>query len=221
MLEVCGGAVISERGSASMRKEFYLNRVVKRYFPSASPIEGYWDNIARVSSQQRIRKLQKEKKLSKFFGAVKSDEKTSLLPELQRQISSMLSFHKDVKPSAAQKFCTDDSMSILDCDTQSTIGEYVEEDVYSRKKRSDKLTDFFGNKVNVNNTPEANSARSSMQSDVTTVSPDGENVLATKMATLNELSSETKAMLTKRSKKLRSVLGETLDENMAYDRYAI
>ncbi|KNE55249.1 hypothetical protein AMAG_01162 [Allomyces macrogynus ATCC 38327] len=215
MLEVCGSAAISTRGVPSFIKDKYLNRVVKRYFPSAVTIEGYWDSIGNPTNQVRLRKVLKEKKLSKFFGIDRNSDRAQLAQHLQGQPTTGSGATASVPGSA---FDLEGSLDLEEerSDSPSDGGDSSSDDgnLFARKRRADKLTEFFGKKVDLMELQHATTTSSLPAPDPATL---GATAQQARVVTVNELSSEDKAMLTRRSKKLRHVLGETLDENTAYE----
>ncbi|KAJ3365447.1 hypothetical protein GGF32_009305 [Allomyces javanicus] len=215
MLEVCGSAAISTRGVPSFIKDKYLNRVVKRYFPSAVTIEGYWDSIGNPTNQVRLRKVLKEKKLSKFFGIDRNSDRAQLAQHLQGQPATGSGATASVPGSA---YDLEGSLDLDEprSDSPSDAGDSSSDDdnLFARKRRADKLTEFFGKKVDLMELQHTTTTSSLPAPDPTAPSAAAQQA---RVVTVNELSSEDKAMLTRRSKKLRHVLGETLDENTAYE----
>ncbi|KAJ3372022.1 hypothetical protein GGF31_002284 [Allomyces arbusculus] len=215
MLEVCGSAAISTRGVPSFIRDKYLNRVVKRYFPSAVTIEGYWDSIGNSTNQVRLRKVLKEKKLSKFFGIDRNSDRAQLAQHLQGQPATGSGATASVPGSAYElegSLDSDDPRS----DAPSDEGDSSSDDgnLFARKRRADKLTEFFGKKVDLMELQHTTTTSSLPAPDPAALAAAAQQA---RVVTVNELSSEDKAMLTRRSKKLRHVLGETLDENTAYE----
>ncbi|KNE59896.1 hypothetical protein AMAG_05344 [Allomyces macrogynus ATCC 38327] len=215
MLEVCGSAAISTRGVPSFIKDKYLNRVVKRYFPSAVTIEGYWDSIGNPTNQVRLRKVLKEKKLSKFFGIDRNSDRAQLAQHLQGQPATSSGATVSVPGSAYDLEGSLDSDEPRS-DSPSDAGDSSSDDgnLFARKRRADKLTEFFGKKVDLMELQHTTTALSLPAPDPAAPAAAAQQA---RVVTVNELSSEDKAMLTRRSKKLRHVLGETLDENTAYE----
>ncbi|KAI9224397.1 hypothetical protein BC828DRAFT_105443 [Blastocladiella britannica] len=288
MLEICGGAGFAFHGLTPVHvKEKFLSRVIKRYFPSAAGVDGYWTQVAHVATAQRVRKVQKEKKLTKFFGVERdSKDRAQLRDEMVRQMARVDGdgggATEGTGPGSRSSSNMDLTRELLlpaenDSGGGSEDGMNVDattddaasvDDLYARKRRADKLVEFFGKSVqrelgaagvtqtglpSVSNgdggaLPHSSGgylggaqagqrpSRRGSTNDHTTITAGVVSAMTamvgggtaasdrasggeikTMVSTMNELPSETKAMLTRRSKKLRYVLGEALDENMAYD----
>ncbi|ORZ41033.1 hypothetical protein BCR44DRAFT_1104265 [Catenaria anguillulae PL171] len=295
MLEINGGAAFTMRGARPpvYLKEKFLNRVVKCYFPASTAIEGYWSQVSQAAALQRVRKVQKEKKLSKFFGVDESkDKRDQLKDQMHRQFTPIVAKAEDLAAASATSTSSLHHLSQEDllampiysdggassgseqasptggtaagataagasAAAGATASGAGDDDLYSRKKRADKLAEFFGKKVDMgdaggdshadlplpgtaaqpNPRPRGISAATNgggPMAGIGTLAGQGgaspgkygkgdsgkddvNQIAQLPVATLNELPSETKAMLTRRSKKLRHVLGEALDENTAYD----
>ncbi|KAI9173082.1 hypothetical protein H9P43_007213 [Blastocladiella emersonii ATCC 22665] len=303
MLEICGGAAFAARGTPVYIREKFMNRVVKRYFPSASAIEGYWNNINHAAAVQRVRKVTKERKLAKFFGTDRGKDRTLLQDEMVRQLTPLNAGGKNsASPSASAGRSYDDGLMSDDDDDGIDYANDNEvmprgesnddksdgdDDLFARVKRRGKLEQILGEKVKPETIGGGNggnpmstlpsvmtatlgggnfsmgfgsggptttmtgydpSVPSTMLRGVGLANPaestsargggaggNSANLVAgtlafphsnsassdtevpVKVVTLNELPTQTKAMLTRRSKKLRHVLGEALDENTAYE----
>ncbi|KAJ3415640.1 hypothetical protein HDV05_004516 [Chytridiales sp. JEL 0842] len=217
-----------------------LNALLKSYFPNSAslPVSQYFDAPARLNTVQKRRKIRKEKKIAKFFGERPSFE------QLQRQLAS-------------SNFPSPDSLSLawtpgapaphshyhqmlgsLDPDDPDYFQTIDEEGEGSsnllKKKKVEKLTDFFGTSLPKRQLRQQNLAGEGTTSVFSTEEEgeqpegfmgkvqgmtqfnllggnDGEgnaDQYGEPLETLNELDSGTKRALTKRTKKLVNLLGD-------------
>ncbi|KAJ3034113.1 hypothetical protein HDV00_005434 [Rhizophlyctis rosea] len=212
-------------GSSNIRDQI-LTCIIKHYHPTCRllPIIAYFDDSRRMTANRRATKIHKEKKIAKFFGERPSFE------QIQRQLALA---SRQAGASAASGQLPPSWESAVYLSSMDTIesvagGEGAgASDKYSKLKRVEKLQDFFGaslpkqqlraqqlaaqresvtGSAEFGRSPEVES-RNSSASDVARMAP------APPM--LNELAPEQKRVLTKRNKKIASMLGQPLDESLA------
>ncbi|KAI9145032.1 hypothetical protein BKA69DRAFT_654692 [Paraphysoderma sedebokerense] len=217
MLELCGSS-ISGGSNGAVQKEQILTRIIKRYFPQLQSRPGYFDVMNRLASDNRQIKVHKEKKLTKFFG-----ERVSI-EELQKQIDTALS--APMRPARSDSVHSVSANVVRGrrnrkpseynsiSEVSSSMSQKEESaDLFSKKKKVDKLNEFFGDRVPARQLVEqnlvgvANSTAQTSTTEIADIPP---------TPTLNELSTDERRLLTKRSKKLRDVLGEPLNEDITY-----
>ncbi|KAK9765972.1 hypothetical protein K7432_005292 [Basidiobolus ranarum] len=189
-----------DRKDESWFKEEILDRILKQYFPdSLSTGHNYFCDGRRLTLAQKRRKMRLEKKLSKFFGQRLTEE------ELTQQ-----QFY-EVMDSARRN-----SISSI-----SSLPSHVSLNTPGKKKKLgklEKLECFFGKRL-----PNAQLEYQNLISHKETClpaecsncqRPPPESALP--ISTYNDLSSEERRVLTKRSRKLKCLLGEPIDEQTAF-----
>ncbi|KAI9199540.1 uncharacterized protein BJ171DRAFT_585090 [Polychytrium aggregatum] len=190
-----------------------LNGLITQYFPQNRPwaIEGYFTDMNRLSTVQKQRKINKEKKITKFFG-----EKLSF-DHIQRQLnaSNVHIISPVVKWSASNQLrgalWGDEAESI----TSEEHKDYGHSEFFTKKKKVEKLEEFFGNKL-----PRE---ELKIQKLATETDSDRDIIAAGTIfgressvqytadiapPTINELTPDEKRKLVERAKKLQAILGE-------------
>lgn len=182
---------------SSLFRQNVLLSIVSRYFPKTKAItKGYFDSDSRAAWGSRHQKVQKQKKLTKFFGLRPTTEQMHL-----------------------QEY---DGVSILGNEGYESVrpaSEYSEDfGEMDKRKKAEKLAGFFGDQLTGRQMKKQNLLESEINSgDMSGVSlppselykPDDEDFVL--LGNLNELTPEEKIVLTKRAKKLLGVLGAEVD----------
>ncbi|ORX90981.1 hypothetical protein K493DRAFT_317594 [Basidiobolus meristosporus CBS 931.73] len=180
-------------------KEDVLERVIKNYFPDC-PLNGhnYFCDGRRLTLAQKRRKMQLEKKLSKFFGQRLTEEELT-----QQQLFEVMNSRRNSVTSI------------------SSLPSYISSKAPGKKKKLgklEKLEGFFGKRLSNTQLEYQNLiSRKEMHlpADCTncqSIPPES----ALPISTYNDLSSEERRVLTKRSRKLKCLLGEPIDEQTAF-----
>ncbi|KAJ1336682.1 hypothetical protein BSLG_007001 [Batrachochytrium salamandrivorans] len=231
--------------SSMLFRQRVLGGIIGRYFPLVSPvIRGYFNATNRNAWADRQKLMQKEKKLTKFFGQRPTNEHM----EQQRAYGHSLGEH-------SSSYNLDTSVSIQERRSSSTneedSSEFVSEvdrgaleedsvtsegrptDLFKRKK-AEKLAEFFGEsrlpRRHMKKQNHANSATAEPGSEVVTDSggEDSDPIYYTDqgasppvLSNQNELSQMEKRALHRRARKLKTMLGETLDERTVSDHIAV
>ncbi|KAL7751775.1 hypothetical protein RI367_002775 [Sorochytrium milnesiophthora] len=225
MLQVCGEAEIQSIVRFNYtQKERYLNRLLGRYFPTVPLAEHYFDSATQPAKGERLRKGQKEKKLSKFFGAEDASQKGSLMDEVQRQVSAMVSADKAGRYVGPVAGVDDVSSSKAESDNEMLTVD--EPGAANKRRKAGKLEGFFGDKISTDQLYQQKLTSMDAVSDtnllsVETTSRAGgpPSMPAVPIITSNELDSRDKMALAKRAKKLKNMFGEVFDEDSTYQQF--
>ncbi|KAJ3092106.1 hypothetical protein HK102_010672 [Quaeritorhiza haematococci] len=199
-------------GSDQSLRDQILSYVIQKYFPQSTygTVKGYFDAMARVTSTQRKRKLKKEKKLAKFFGQKPSQEL------IHRQMMGSEVVKVEVKDqNMSLTLTTHSTDSLLGMDgTHHVTGskESIDNGVYSKKKKVEKLQGFFGDKLSKRELRMQHLSTVSVSSNSTSSVASSENDVRVPPPMQNDLDPLQKRELQKKHKKLASMLGEKLDE---------
>ena len=155
----------------------------------------------RLSVAQRSRRIQRERKLRKFFGDRLDEED----PMYEAQLGAFSKATQSVK----DQFITDSRSKI----SQETLEDDTGDE--ERKRRAVKLSTFFGTPK----LPQDVLLDQNIISHICVVSTQSDDSDVVRAApapvTRNDLSPTTKRLLTRRSKKLKEILGEPIDEEVA------
>ena len=207
----------------------YLTNATGRFF-RASNLAEYWNEPASFTSQaQKVKNILKEKKLSKFFGQrlkvedIKKqfsfisenteEEEPIIRPNNTRKQKAQLDHGSDSaeEEEDAQLDDSDD----LESDEQSENSDDQPRKIV-KKKKADKLTEFFGDRIPKRQLKSQNlvpsSATTTMNSFNNRSSVDVPRRNDIMEESSNTISGEQKLMLSKRTKKLNTYFGEALDE---------
>ncbi|KAJ3106454.1 hypothetical protein HDU96_008216 [Phlyctochytrium bullatum] len=191
-------------------KELFLHLASSHFFPSQPPeiFHNYFNSVSRMSWASKQKRMQKEKKLAKFFGQRPSNEQLMRQTSTQRRLSITMLMEMNKKPTTADELEMLLSSLQLDGSTDPTL----------RRKKMEKLETFFGNPIPKQQkveqslmaaNDEINLVFSTENSD--DESSDGEVIQVDNITTINELPPEQRRILNKRNKKLATLLGENLD----------
>ncbi|KAI8810851.1 hypothetical protein BJ742DRAFT_885574 [Cladochytrium replicatum] len=215
----------SNLAATTSLRDKMLCQAIEGFFPSSKyySLDGYFNENRSRNGAHKRRKIHKEKKLAKFFG------ERPTIDQLQRQICSaaLIRLHiaqvnlssESLEPETASPV---DSLTLER--TKPELNNAHRTDLFSKKRKLEKLQDFFGDKLSVIDIEaqrhgkdgffspafspidsRRNSGTSESNSDLAHPPP----------TTQNELSSEAKILLTKRSKKISSMLGTHVNEQLA------
>ncbi|KAJ1510035.1 hypothetical protein HMI54_001901 [Coelomomyces lativittatus] len=178
-------------------KEMYLNRILNRYFPEAQPALDYFEIIQVVDQQKKNLKLQREKKLRKFFGVTASCSPSAQFHSPETEVALKLKHPWDL------------SGNLLNLSMGSDLDKSKNApQIFLRKKRVEKLESFFGMKPDPSkNFVEENSPTETSRGLVKT------NSLPI-LVNENEIPAELKQRLTKRSRKIRQMLGDGVESDL-------
>ncbi|KAJ3107654.1 hypothetical protein HDU97_003648 [Phlyctochytrium planicorne] len=189
-------------------RELFLSLCSNEFFATQPDLfYHYFDAVSRMSWAQKQKKMQKEKKLSKFFGERPSSEQLQRQTNNQRRISLTM-LKENIKDDG------DELDAILSNSSLDGNG-----DPTARRKKMEKLETFFGDKIPkkqkveqslVTANDELNLIFSTENSD--DEAPDGIEAICEDISATNELPPEQRRILNKRNKKISTLLGETLDE---------
>ncbi|KAJ3231640.1 hypothetical protein HDU81_003658 [Chytriomyces hyalinus] len=181
-------------------REVFLSHVVKRYDkaghkydPDQQRVKGYFDKTVRKRWELKQRRIQKEKKLSKFFGQRVGEH------EMKRQVVRVINDaaeSSDGSPAAVVNL-KDILKAIEDLDNES--GDM---DAVIRRKKIDKLRNIFGDQIPA--APPSLAPSSNSNGSL-------ENLEDEPITTVNDLTPAARKLLNKRNKKLVGILGETVD----------
>ncbi|KAJ3054332.1 Regulator of G-protein signaling 14 [Rhizophlyctis rosea] len=212
---------------SALFRESLLTMIISQKFPKhlAAVVEGYFSDSNRVSWAQKQRKMQKEKKLSKFFGARVTPE------QIQRQVMtsprvSVTDFESLLGSSELLGVKKILSESEEEGDTSQVFGDDDGSNANQRRKKKEKLETFFGDKLPSQHKkvqqivvptfidtasleieePVVEATKPAVESSTSSLD-DGE-VLETN----NDLGAEERRILQRRVKKIAAQLGEALDE---------
>jgi len=228
--------------SAQRNKKSTLNRVeiltkaIYQYFPESNNINltNYFDTPStKLSTQQKQTKIQKEKKLAKFFGVRPSGDIILKQHPLNKDPSNALINAYPGKSSIS----ISSSLSDNDSGNITMHGHHSKflpgtasstSDFFAKKKKVEKLEEFFGDKLPTKQLrTQMLSTTEDVESNESISSQASPNVNANRLLraisggnlttevvepppTQNELDPEEKRILTKRHNKLKSMLGEPL-----------
>ncbi|KAJ3100406.1 Ral GTPase-activating protein subunit alpha-2 [Phlyctochytrium planicorne] len=179
-------------------RDVALNEVIEKFFPLSKylPIEGYFSDPTRHSLVKKKRKIHKEKKISKFFGERPSFE------QLQRQLAAANFPQAGIELSLAL------TLGMTKIGSDEDTG-----DSFVKRKRAEKLSEFFGANLGKHQLKSQHLAQGNdmFEEDIEDEEENTEQEEddAEPIETVNELDPDTKRQLTKRNKKLVSILGET------------
>ncbi|KAI8806028.1 hypothetical protein BJ742DRAFT_818158 [Cladochytrium replicatum] len=199
-----------------------LCQAIEGFFPSSKyySLDGYFNESCNRTGVHKRRKIHKEKKLAKFFG------ERPTIDQLQRQICSaalirlqMAQVNLSAESLGPEGASPAESVTL---ERMHGMNSALGTDLFSKKRKLEKLQDFFGDKLSVMDIEAQRQGKDGMfshafspidsrRNSTSTSNPD----LALPPATLNELSSEAKMLLTKRSKKISSMLGTHVNEQLA------
>ncbi|KAJ3265322.1 hypothetical protein HDU77_005565 [Chytriomyces hyalinus] len=181
-------------------REIFLSHVVKRYDkaghkydPHQQRVKGYFDKTVRKRWELKQRRIQKEKKLSKFFGQRVGEH------EMKRQVVRVVNDAgeaSDISPAAVVNL-KDILKAIEDLDNESGNMDAV-----IRRKKIDKLRNIFGDQIPA--APPSLAPSSNSNGSL-------ENLDDEPITTVNDLTPAARKLLNKRNKKLVGILGETVD----------
>ncbi|KAI8825643.1 uncharacterized protein EV422DRAFT_513681 [Fimicolochytrium jonesii] len=205
-------------------REQMLNRVLVNYFPHFSrSVEGYFNEMNRNKWSSKQTRMNKEKRLAKFFGERPSVEL------VQQQIAyASASYLRSVQGITRESLEDLVGAAFSDADlADGDDGDVDESDPRSqsqRRKKKEKLEEFFGDRLPSQQKRVQQLVRDSSTAAATTNptsssweagDPLEVHVAAESLApgeTVNELDPEERRILQKRTKKIASMLGESLDE---------
>ncbi|KAG5463212.1 MAG: hypothetical protein BJ554DRAFT_976, partial [Olpidium bornovanus] len=212
-------------------KEQFLKRAMNLFFPRSRPVEGYFEDSNRLTTAQKLTTIQKEKKLAKFFGAKPSSE-------------LLAGQHLHGTGPQGEPLPGDSLFGLPDAGVVTPVSATAEEsDLWSKKKRMEKLEGFFGDRLGTNQladqklyTPYDSAACAGQpQPPPPPPPPPTQTRLGGAVSTIlrrasdtsmssadepagamnaNDLSADERRVLAKRSKKLRGILGEPLRESV-------
>ncbi|KAJ3042290.1 hypothetical protein HDV00_007657 [Rhizophlyctis rosea] len=222
ILRSLGESAILEVESALFR-EALLTMIIAQKFPKHSNVvvEGYFSDTNRVTWAQKQRKMQKEKKLSKFFGARVTPEQI----QRQFQTSPRVSVTDFGVLFAGEGSIKKGTMEVEeDTDDNESAGDEDAVTTNQRRKKKEKLENLFGEKL-------PGQHKKAQQIVVPTATPDTLSMAAVEpdpqvsvasslddaeamvpVETTNDLNAEERRILQRRIKKLAAKLGESLDE---------
>ncbi|TPX58437.1 hypothetical protein PhCBS80983_g03150 [Powellomyces hirtus] len=193
-------------------RESMLSKTVAQYFPLANRImEGYFNENQRSSWGNKQKRMNKEKKLAKFFGERPSVEL------IQRQIAQASASYLQQRRDLSRESLTDsptDQETIKDDDDS----EYDPMSQGMRRKKKEKLEEFFGDKLPKQQRKVQQlmvAGETSSELEVSGDNSDEDEPAQTQLETMettNELDPEDRRILQRRTKKIASMLGESLDE---------
>ncbi|KAJ3120874.1 hypothetical protein HK098_004190 [Nowakowskiella sp. JEL0407] len=186
-------------------KETILFQILNEYFPLIRPNEGYFSQTKRLTWSAKQKKLSKAVKLHKFFGERPTEDqlkKQVIVTTLAESESSSI-FNAALDPKSP--------------DDDENTGETT-----NRRKKVEKLEGFFGDRLPSKQLRVQKLVNGEIMTDESeeidaeyfsedSASSSGDEILIP-VETSNELDATQKRMLTKRSKKLQAMLGESLDE---------
>ncbi|KAJ3050432.1 hypothetical protein HK097_008610 [Rhizophlyctis rosea] len=210
-------------GGGKLREQI-LNCIVQQYYPNYSqlPIVAYFDDSSRLTANRKATRIHKEKKIAKFFGERPAYEQIQRQMTLGRQLGG-----GDSGVQVATKPAWDErSIASMDTIDRPGEGDAGASDKYSKLKRVEKLQDFFGanlpkqqlraQQLAAQRESVVGSEESIGKEGISRRSSDSDMIkLVPAPPMLNELAPEQKRVLTKRNKKIASMLGQTLDETLA------
>ncbi|KAJ3414921.1 hypothetical protein HDV05_005870 [Chytridiales sp. JEL 0842] len=195
-------------------KELFISSSIQQYFPASSQsIDNYFDQITRIAWGEKQRKMLKERKLHKFFGTKISSE------QLERQVYSGRRLSGGYNPGSQRASRIPEGLDALL--SEEVEGEAAGDGADSsvKRKKMEKLHTFFGDFL-----PDQERVGQNLVSGTDLVnimaeeggSSDGScngstDEIIVDVATTNDLDADQKRMLTKRNKKLNTLLGEALD----------
>ena len=184
-----------DQNSVTYREEVLLDTLA-RYFPRNTMAKNYFDDNERNKTIKRRRQLQKQKKLVKFFGFYPGKDQMTK-QETNDQNTSFYSIFND--PAEQQN--------------NSSKVNISSSNVENRKK-VEKLKEFFGNQIPRKQIRKQNLLQKGIEylssiTDESGISLEGEDDDI--VGEVNNLTSDERAVLQKRAKKLLSLLGSDLD----------
>ncbi|TPX72218.1 hypothetical protein SpCBS45565_g00598 [Spizellomyces sp. 'palustris'] len=198
-------------------KESVLTKTLTQYFPLANRIlEGYFNDANRSSWAEKQRRMHKEKKLAKFFGERPSVEL------IQKQIFAASDVYlAGLEDILAFGDSSDDLLRVRKSDELANAEDPTS--MSHRRKKKDKLETFFGDKLTSQQkrvqqivvpgqtTSILGSEPGETGTSDSTESANSEDEVAP-VETTNELDPNERRILQRRTKKIASMLGESLDE---------
>lgn len=201
------------------RKHRVLGAAIRMFFPNSqyAVISDYFTERDNLPSIQRRRKIQKEKKIAKFFG------ERPLAEDIQRQllVSSGLEFISNELSNKNLKDLTS-NLSKEYSTIEESFGEDDEDRVAQmmRKKKNEKLHEFFGGiipkpELLAQNIP----AESAPNTSALVVKGGGANISSISVyvpPTRNDIEPVEKKTLAKRHRKIENMFGEKIDEHLAF-----
>ncbi|KAI8930087.1 hypothetical protein BC831DRAFT_165618 [Entophlyctis helioformis] len=221
-----------------------LGGIIGRYFPLVSPvIRGYFNQANRSQFSDRQKRIQKEKKLTKFFGQRPTTEHMMQQSVFDKASTSSLD-SEFVGGNGAAKASRGGPSGLGAGGHPSASGEGEsggEDDTHqldpTRRKKAEKLAGFFGeSRLPVKKMQKQLGASGDLH-DHTAAGPvtdgdeydedDGADMNPVEeedgpvLGTQNELTIEERRALNRRARKLRTVLGETLDERTVSDKVTL
>ncbi|KAI8621770.1 hypothetical protein BC830DRAFT_1224421 [Chytriomyces sp. MP71] len=180
-------------------REVLLGHLVRRHdSDAAGPVRGYFDNTVRKRWELKQRRIQKEKKLSKFFGQrVGADEMRAQVVKAVTLGGDLVERGLGARLGAGTAVLTleDVLKAVEDVDKEGG-----EDDAALRRKKIEKLRNIFGDQTPV--APPSTSEKSMSNESLDTEEP---------VDTTNDLTPAARKLLNKRNKKLVGILGETVD----------
>ncbi|ORX95676.1 hypothetical protein K493DRAFT_337237 [Basidiobolus meristosporus CBS 931.73] len=178
-------------------KESILRRILYQYFPECPSLGGdYFCNETKLSLAQKSRKIKSEKKLTKFFGHRLTKQELTQQQEALNVPSQEMAIATTSLPSD----------TLTDAEKKKKLGKLEKlEGFFGKRLTNDQLE--YQNLINdteVHLPPECSERNGSAKESILPVS------------TYNDLSLEERRVLTRRSKKLRCLLGESIDEQTTF-----
>jgi hypothetical protein len=176
----------SQVASPNFRQKF-LFTIMSYYFPKNKVIfDDYFD--VEVRNEWKRKELhKKQKRLKKFFGATMTEI------QMKKQVVDNSSYIEESRKEESPSF-------------GSEMGPSEEEENIGKRRKSEKLANFFGNNITtflLNSQKICSASGESLAAQQDDVKQDNSFIGA-----LNELLPEEKMVLTKRAKKLLLVLGD-------------
>ncbi|KAI8896793.1 hypothetical protein BC833DRAFT_596217 [Globomyces pollinis-pini] len=202
LMKIAGTSDDNSISSTFFRQKVLIN-IISAYFHEAdSSVRGYFDEVNRSEYSNKQQRMHKQKKLTKFFGS-RPDA-----THMQHQDT------KGIDPSEEEVFNQD----------EATFEVSEDNDLESRKKKADKLVEFFGNslpkkQLRTQNLIENSSVQRDESFQSLSKSEPGldHDTDAIFLDNVNHLDPQQKVMLTKRAKKLLMMLGDDAGEKPVYN----
>ncbi|KAK9721262.1 hypothetical protein K7432_003569 [Basidiobolus ranarum] len=182
-------------------KEEILKRILQHHFPESSPPErSYFSDGRKLTLAQKRRKMRLEKKLSKFFGQKLTEEEL-----IQQQIHEVMNSPRR-NSSISTLSLPSDISSPFNPGKQKKLGKLEKLECFFGKRLTNAQLEYQNliNRKSMCLPPECPECkRTPLES-------------ALPISTYNDLSLEERRVLTKRSRKLKCLLGEPIDEQTAF-----
>lgn len=178
--------------TSESRRDRTLTKHMKRYWKLNTDPKNYYEDKNKLTTQQKLRRMNREKKLKKFFGDT---------PEMDYVQTDFATIERRARLDSQGSI-----LSLQQTEEQS--------DIYAKKKKVEKLEGFFGGKL-----PNQQLQEQNLVTDVPEPVPLNEqeepNMDNELPPTINVLSNEERKILQKKSQKLKDILGEPANPNVS------